>query len=63
MISRRSSLLRAPLKRVLELSTPLVATNREYLIGAEDAPVHGGMFEASGEDHFAAGLDDVAGGA
>src|SRR5439155_10250327 len=30
---------------------------------ADNTPVHSGMFEASGEDHFEAGLDDVAGGA
>ena len=62
-MNSRRLLLRAPLKELLELSTPLVVANREGLIRAADTPVHGGVFEASGENHFAAGLDDVAGGA
>src|SRR5437899_2774664 len=55
--------LRAPFKEVLESPTALVTTNREDFVRAGNTPVHGGVFEASGEDHFAAGLDDVAGGA
>lgn len=43
--------------------TTLAATTREDLVCPSDTPVHGGVFEASGENHLAAGLDNVAGGA
>src|SRR5215472_14237390 len=63
MTSWRHPLLGTALKEVLEPPATLVATNGKHLIGAGDAPMHGGMLEAMGEDQVAAGLDDVAGGA